>query len=460
MKFIKNNVTFIRNVLFPLFVVYLLTMTNCITTENGKIRSRSQGYEILKVYNLLKKNSTNFNLEESSNNKEGNLEQEELDFFNITEKNNTGIKHNDSLLDKKNLNTTKQDTAFLSEKFYQGSVLFAVPPSLGKNDRINFNIYNSFHISNSSVTQFMDKNNSNREEFLKGQEEIKLEAKLKKLENKHKLEEREKELKYEEKIKELAKLNRLEEVKIKVYQDLLASMRIKQNEEKDKIKTEYENKMEIIKKGNNDVKVKIKKEENEIDSLKQENLQEKKEIKEKNDLIEKLQKQIKNNINDEKGTIMKDKEELIQTNNILKNSKLKINKNETQEKSNSTSKMKANNKTIEKEVESFLPKTINKTIGDEEEEGKSYLLNVVKELPKPKHRKSKHLKKTNNTISFVKALERVKGRLNCMVMESNEAHHFKMNFEKCKELNSIYLEIHDSLEMAIHSVYFLFIFLE
>lgn len=58
----------------------------------------------------------------------------------------------------------------------------------------------------------------------------------------------------------------------------------------------------------------------------------------------------------------------------------------------------------------------------------------------------------NKPIAVKKEPQRHLDSLGCLVVDSLEFHHFQMNYEKCKQLNSIYTKFSSSLNVNYKSV--------
>lgn len=452
-----KHLCFLTNTTHSWVITYIIILVLLISSssELESSKSRKSGHHLQST--LQAKNSSIMNLEDM----------------------NSGLT---SLLDNKNLS-----------KYYQGSVFFNLPTD--KAQRVNVYITNNFIFSNSSVTQYINDrsfnssncNNTNKAKYSQINEKqnkippLSLSEGVNKTSKENKTHKNDKNDKKEE-IFHKSDLDKL-------YKEIYAKVKENFDKETYNIKQNYEDKFnklnQVSEQTQNTVKeykqqlenVKIKSEsdkkslkeeyEEKIKNLNKESEQEMKVVKEK----EKQLKEAKEYHETDSNMIDHLKEEQEKTMTELKDLKIKLKEKEQKEinlnkqltKNSQNSPAKSHQEPIKKETKPISPKTSEQNMPphtnnnqDEEYYPVEIVHNSYIPTPKPaeKNKPVNHNPPLNNAKNIVPIAAPHYEPLLCLDTNSVEFHHFQMNFEKCKQLNDMYMSLVPSLKNSTKKVSF------
>jgi hypothetical protein len=319
------------------------------------------------------------------------------------------------------------------EKYYQGSVLFNL---LGNKtlpmESINLNVVNNFIISNSNVSQFISgpigKNLTTvppKENKCSNENELVYQDKIKKMNESYQLTIEELKNQMESKINSLQKQYNLDEEKIKDFNSQIKYVKSEMQGTIKNLENKTRDELQEIER----YKLKVKKLNETF-------------LKDKDDLKFYYEKKIKELLKkiEEKSQIIEKKEE----NEVNLKSEIVLMRN--------TNKSQFINKKESSGIDPNLKTTQNNNFNNKTNikiNSKSedmYPVNYYK--PKPNIIQPIKEKLFNNTE---KNLTNTLPSLPCMDINSIEFHHFLMNYEKCKNLNSLYSTIYSNLKQVLKS---------
>lgn len=324
-------------------------------------------------------------------------------------------------------------------QLYQGSLIFQMPEN--NNQRLSLNVINNFIYNNSSVIQVIEGsqscNSSVKSQSIK-KDDSSIEKTIKSIEKVYKAQINKLKKEYDEKIKNLNENLSEDDKKINEFNKYIKTLQEEDREKFINLKKEYESKIDNLKKDNG----------NEIKTIDEKN----KEIKTLKNILNEKISQFEKQLMEQKNAYTNDKK-ILEQKLKLQNEK---NLNETIQKNNTkmsqvTTVMKKENDSLHASTKKTKIETLPKSseqkvevIDIKQEENlqsinRPNLYMPVKVIDDFSNNKNDIKIIPNEAVNILKKLENIEP-LYCMDVNSDDYKHFQMNYEKCKELNDIYLK--------------------